>query len=133
VRGGYAEQACLPEDAWVRVPPGIPFEVSCGLGPASAVALNAVRDTARVTVGENVLVTGATGGVGWSAVQLARLAGARVIALTATGQLRPRVAAMLPLTEVARAHTLVESGAVSGRIVLIHAHHPSYPPCGDTP
>jgi acryloyl-coenzyme A reductase len=240
VRGGYAEQACLPEDAWVRVPPGIPFEVSCGLGPASAVALNAVRDTAHVTVGENVLVTGATGGVGWSAVQLARLAGARVIALTrkassaqelreagahdvvvmdadgrfasqvraltedqgvdvvidnvgsrvflegfdalamhgryacvgqlsgesvrinlariffkraqilgvgsvnraqlsdvialtAAGQLRPRVAAMLPLTEVARAHTLVESGAVSGRIVLIHAHHPSYPSCGDTP
>jgi D-arabinose 1-dehydrogenase-like Zn-dependent alcohol dehydrogenase len=56
-----------------------------------------------------------------------------LIALTATGQLRPRVAAMLPLTEVARAHTLVESGAVSGRIVLIHAHHPSYPSCGDTP
>ena len=82
VRGGYAEHVALPEDAWVRVDHAVPFEVSCSLGPASAVALNAVRDTAHVTVGETVMVTGATGGVGWPSVQLAKLAGARVIAVT---------------------------------------------------
>lgn len=82
VRGGYAQFTALPWDAWVRVPPEIPFEVSCTLGPACGVALNAVRDTARVSLGETVLVTGATGGVGWPSVQLARLAGARVLAVT---------------------------------------------------
>jgi acryloyl-coenzyme A reductase len=82
VRGGYAEYVALPEDVWVRVPPGVSFEVSCSLGAASGVALNAVRDTAHVTMGETVLVTGATGGVGWPSVQLAKLAGARVIAVT---------------------------------------------------
>jgi NADPH:quinone reductase-like Zn-dependent oxidoreductase len=82
VRGGYGEFAALDADAVVRVPDGISFEESCTLGPAAGVALNAVRDTARVTVGETVLVTGASGGVGSPAVQLAQLAGARVIGLT---------------------------------------------------
>jgi NADPH:quinone reductase-like Zn-dependent oxidoreductase len=82
VRGGYAQYVALPEDAWVRVPPGMPFETICTLGPACGVALNAVRDVAHVTLGDTVLVTGATGGVGWPSVQLAKLAGARVIAVT---------------------------------------------------
>ncbi|HEY1854223.1 MAG TPA: zinc-binding dehydrogenase [Solirubrobacterales bacterium] len=82
VRGGYGELTAVAADAVVRVPDEIPFEESCTLGPAAGVALNAVRDVARVTVGETVLVTGASGGVGSPAVQLARLAGARVIALT---------------------------------------------------
>ncbi|MEW6477059.1 MAG: zinc-binding dehydrogenase [Actinomycetota bacterium] len=82
VRGGYGEYAALPWDALVRVPDGVPFEVSCSLGPAAGVALNAVRDIAAVRLGEDVLVTGASGGVGWPSMQLARLSGARVIAHT---------------------------------------------------
>jgi NADPH:quinone reductase-like Zn-dependent oxidoreductase len=82
VRGGYAEFVSLPEDAWVRVAAELPFELTCSLGPAVGVALNAVRDSARVLLGESVLVTGATGGVGWPSVQLAKQAGARVIAVT---------------------------------------------------
>jgi NADPH:quinone reductase-like Zn-dependent oxidoreductase len=82
VRGGYAEYAAVAQDALVRFPAVLPFEIACTLGPVAGVALNAVRDTARVAIGERVLVTGATGGVGNAAVQLARLAGATVIAVT---------------------------------------------------
>jgi NADPH:quinone reductase-like Zn-dependent oxidoreductase len=82
VRGGYGEYTALSWDAVVPVPDGIPFVESCTLGPAAGVALNAVRDTAGVTIGDTVLVTGASGGVGSASVQLARLAGARVIAVT---------------------------------------------------
>lgn len=82
VRGGYGEYAAVNWDALVHVPEGIPFTVSCTLGPASGVALNAVRDVAGVRVGEDVLVTGATGGVGWPSMQIAKLSGARVIAVT---------------------------------------------------
>ena len=82
VRGGYAEYVALPADVWVRTPADMPFEISCSLGPACGVALNAVRDVARVAIGETVLVTGATGGVGWPSVQIAKLCGARVIAVT---------------------------------------------------
>lgn len=88
VRGGYAEFVCLPQDAFVKVPKEMPFEVACSLGPGAGVALNAVRDTAKVQIGETVLVTGATGGVGLPAVQIAKLAGARVIAQTRSAEKR---------------------------------------------
>jgi NADPH:quinone reductase-like Zn-dependent oxidoreductase len=82
VKGGYAEYVALPQDAFVRVPEGISFEISCSLGPGAGVALNALRDVAKVRIGESVLVTGATGGVGVPSVQIAKAAGARVIAVT---------------------------------------------------
>jgi len=82
VRGGYGEFAAIAEDACVRVPAGIAPEVACTLGPGAGVALNAVRDVADVKLAETVLVSGATGGVGLPALQLAKAAGARVIALT---------------------------------------------------
>jgi len=96
VRGGYAECVALPWDALVRFPDELPFSVACTLGPAAGVALNAVRDVARVTIGESVLVTGGTGGVGWPAIQLAKLSGARVLATTRSA---------------AKAAALAESGA----------------------
>jgi NADPH:quinone reductase-like Zn-dependent oxidoreductase len=82
VRGGYADYVALPQDAFVQVPESIPFELSCSLGPGAGVALNALRDTAKVVIGETVLVTGATGGVGVPSVQIGKAAGARVIAVT---------------------------------------------------
>jgi acryloyl-coenzyme A reductase len=82
VRGGYAEFAVLPQDAWVGVPGPLPFEQTCGLGPGAGVALNAVRDVAKVQIGEIVLVTGASGGVGAPSVQIAKSMGAYVIAAT---------------------------------------------------
>lgn len=82
VRGGYAEYAAIAQDALVRAPAQMPFETACVLGPTAGVALNAVRDTARLQLGEWVLVTGATGGVGLAAVQLCRHAGARIVAVT---------------------------------------------------
>jgi NADPH:quinone reductase-like Zn-dependent oxidoreductase len=82
VHGGYAEYAAIPQDAAMRVPDGLSLEQACVLGPGAGVALNAVRDTAKVTIGDTVLVTGATGGVGLPAVRLAKLAGATVVAVT---------------------------------------------------
>jgi NADPH:quinone reductase-like Zn-dependent oxidoreductase len=84
VDGGYAEFAAAPQDAVVRFSEVLPFEIACVMGPGVGVALNAVRDTARVVMGETVVVTGASGGVGIPAIQLARHAGARVIAVSRT-------------------------------------------------
>lgn len=91
VRGGYAEYACIPQDAFARIPVDMPFETACILGPGAGVALNAVRDVARVTLTDVVLVTGASGGVGLPSVQLAARAGARVIALTRTDEKSARL------------------------------------------
>lgn len=82
VRGGYAEFACVSEDALVDIGPLLAFETACTLGPSAGVALNAVRDTAKVAIGDRVMVTGATGGVGRAAIRLAAIAGATVLAVT---------------------------------------------------
>lgn len=82
VRGGYGEYTALDQDVFVKIPDTLSFETACVLGPGAGVALNAVRDVARVSVGDTVLVTGASGGVGLPAVQIAKRAGAYVIAVT---------------------------------------------------
>ncbi len=80
--GGYGEFAAINEESLVRMPEGMPFEHAAICGCAVGIALRGVRWAARVVVGETVLVTGPSGGIGAHSVQLARLAGARVIAAT---------------------------------------------------
>lgn len=93
LNGGYAELVCVDADAAVPVPDAVSFEdasiAACGIGTE----LNAIRDVARVTVGERVLVTGAGGGLGLHGVQLARLAGAFTIAVTTTEAKAARIRA----------------------------------------
>ena len=80
---GRASQADLvvieAENATPR-PPGVPWEVAGGLFVAGATAWAVVR-AVNLTAGDTVVVSGAAGGVGSLAVQLARRAGATVIGL----------------------------------------------------
>jgi D-arabinose 1-dehydrogenase-like Zn-dependent alcohol dehydrogenase len=80
--GGYGEYVAVGEDNVAAVPDNVALAdasiASCAIGTC----LNGVRDVGRVQMGESVLVTGAGGGLGVHAVQLARLAGALVIAQT---------------------------------------------------
>lgn len=82
VRGGYAEYTNITEEALLKIPDSVSFEEACMLGASTGVALNAVRDVAKVRVGEHVLVTGASGGCGIPSVEIARASGAIVIAVT---------------------------------------------------
>lgn len=78
--GGQAELAVVPEEWLLPVPDGVPLESAGGFPEAFSTAQDALFSQARLGAGERVLVTGAAGGVGTSAVQLARAAGAHVIA-----------------------------------------------------
>lgn len=89
ISGGYAEFVALPEETLVAIPDTVTFETACMLGSATAVALAAVRDAGQVRLDERVLVTGASGGVGLAAVEIAAAAGARVIGLTRSEAKRP--------------------------------------------
>jgi len=93
IDGGYAELVVAPERALVKIPDDVGYDAAAPLGCTAAVALRALRDVARVSVGETVLVTGASGGVGLHAVQLAKLAGARVVAVTGNAAKRDVIAA----------------------------------------
>lgn len=81
--GGFAEYVTLPETALVAVPNCVPPERAALLACPAGVALAAV-DSAEVSAGETVVVTGAGGGLGSHAVQLAVARHAQVIAVTSS-------------------------------------------------
>ena len=77
-RGSHAELVTVPVENLVPKPDAVPYEVAGALYVAGAAAVASVGATDPKD-GERVLVSGATGGVGSIAVQLAILRGARVI------------------------------------------------------
>ncbi|MFE3837204.1 NADPH:quinone oxidoreductase family protein [Pseudogemmobacter sonorensis] len=81
--GTHAEEARVPARWCWPVPEDIPADIGAALGLAYQTAWFALTARAGLRPGERVLVTGATGGVGMAAVQLARALGAgQVIAAT---------------------------------------------------
>jgi acryloyl-coenzyme A reductase len=80
--GGYAGMMVAPIGGIGRVPDAMPWAVAATVCCTAGTAVHVVRTRGRIQRGEIVLVTGASGGVGLQAVQLARLDGARVIAVT---------------------------------------------------
>jgi NADPH:quinone reductase-like Zn-dependent oxidoreductase len=79
-RASHAEYVLVEREHLVHRPAGVPWEVAGSLYVAGTTAWAAVRAVAAGT-GDVVVVSGAAGGVGSIAVQLARLAGATVIGL----------------------------------------------------
>lgn len=115
VRGGYAEYAAVAEEAMVKIPDSLPYRIACQLGAATGVALNAVRDVARVNLTDTVLVTGASGGLGLPTIEIAKLAGAKVIALTRSEAKRA------PLIEAGADHVVIanEQGDFAKEVMTI--------------
>lgn len=84
IRGGaYAEYASVPEEAAALRPRNVGWEAAAAVPVAGVTALVALRDRAGVQAGQEVLVNGASGGVGTFAIQVARVLGARVTAVCA--------------------------------------------------
>jgi NADPH:quinone reductase-like Zn-dependent oxidoreductase len=79
-RASQAELALVPVDHLVRRPPGVSWEAAGALPIAGTTAYAAVRAVA-LAAGDTVVVSGAAGGVGSLAVQLAAHAGATVVGL----------------------------------------------------
>lgn len=92
VGGGAAEFAAVPEDLLVPAPRSIPLTDAAALPVAGLTAFQGLFDHGGLQAGQRVLVNGAGGGVGGFAVQLAKRAGAYVIA-TASPRSRAAVLA----------------------------------------
>ena len=80
VWGGYADHVKVRQDHVVRLPDALSYDDAVAGQIPFATAWEALIEVIELRAGETVLVTAAGGGVGSAAVQVARLAGARVIA-----------------------------------------------------
>jgi NADPH2:quinone reductase len=84
--GGFAEYVCVNAAQTIPLPAGVSDEVAAGFTMTYATSHHALSDRAQLKAGETLLVLGAAGGVGLAAVELGKLAGARVIAAASTDE-----------------------------------------------
>ena len=82
IHGGYATMMTAPVRGICRVPDSLSWHDAAIACCTTGTAVHVCRTRGRVRPGDTVLITGASGGVGLQAVQLCRLDGARVIAVT---------------------------------------------------
>ncbi|MFI7588694.1 NADP-dependent oxidoreductase [Spongisporangium articulatum] len=78
--GGAAQFVVAPAEAFVAAPTSIPLEDAAGLPSVGLTAWQALFEAGRLQAGQRVLINGAGGPVGGYAVQLAKRAGAHVVA-----------------------------------------------------
>jgi NADPH:quinone reductase and related Zn-dependent oxidoreductases len=106
-QGVLAEYICLPEHGIVKAPENLSFEEASTLPIAAVTAWHALINQANLQIGQTVLTQG-TGGFSIFALQLAKAAGAKVIATTSTKE---------------KAQKLLELGADA---VINYTEHPEW-------
>ncbi len=84
--GGFATHACVNAGLVMPLPSGFAFEDAAAFICTYGTTHHALMDRAALKAGETVLVLGAAGGVGTAAIQIAKAAGARVIAAASTDE-----------------------------------------------
>jgi NADPH:quinone reductase-like Zn-dependent oxidoreductase len=82
--GSYAEYISLPESYISAKPKSLSFEEAASVPLAGLTAYQSLHDKGNIQKGQLLLILGASGGVGTMGVQLAKIAGAKVIALASS-------------------------------------------------
>jgi len=84
--GGFAEEVIADANVVFPKPPDMSFATAAAFLMVYGTSYHALKDRARLKEGETLLVLGAAGGVGLTAVELGKLMGARVIAAASTAE-----------------------------------------------
>jgi len=84
--GGFGTHTLAPAALCMPLPPGFPMVDAAAFIMIYATSYHALVDRAQLRAGETVLVLGAAGGVGTSAIQIAKAMGARVIAAASSAE-----------------------------------------------
>jgi len=84
--GGFAEQVAVPIAKAMKIPAGMDLYVAAGYGLNYCTSYYALKVRAKLQPGETLLVLGAAGGVGLSAVEIGKMLGARVIACASSAE-----------------------------------------------
>lgn len=86
-KGSFAEYAASLENKLARKPSNLSFAQAAAVPVSGLTALQALRDAGQIESGQQVLIIGASGGVGSYAVQLAKAFGAQVTGVCSTKKL----------------------------------------------
>ena len=84
--GSFAEYASTPQDTLAPKPGNLTFEQAATIPTSAVAALQALRDAGRLQAGQQVLLVGASGGVGMFAIQIAKALGAEVTGVCSTAK-----------------------------------------------
>jgi NADPH:quinone reductase-like Zn-dependent oxidoreductase len=87
--GAFAEYVCVPDDRLAPKPVNLTFEQAAAVPLAASTALVGLRDLGRVQPGQQVVINGASGGVGTFAIQIAKALGAEVTGVCSTRNVDP--------------------------------------------
>lgn len=82
--GGAREEVIVPAEAAIPIPSGVADEAASGVPITYGTAIHGLKDRAQLQPNEWVAVTGAAGGAGLAAIEIAKLLGARVIAVASS-------------------------------------------------
>jgi NADPH:quinone reductase len=125
--GGYAEYHVAKADIVARKPPSLSHDEAAAVPLAGGTAYEAIVRRLGVKVGETVLIHGGAGGVGSFAIQIARSAGARVLA-TAGPDNQETLQALgadvaIDYTQQEAAEAALDDTGGTGVDVVLDAHH----------
>jgi acryloyl-coenzyme A reductase len=82
--GGYAEYAVLLAGNLVKAPAGMPLDHACFAACVYGPPYKAIRQFGKIGSRQNVVITGASGGLGLAAIQIVKALGGRSIAITSS-------------------------------------------------
>jgi NADPH:quinone reductase len=82
--GGARDEVIVKAEAAIPIPSGVGDEVAAGVSITYGTAIHGLKDRANVQPNEWVAVTGAAGGAGLAAIEIAKVMGARVIAVASS-------------------------------------------------
>jgi acryloyl-coenzyme A reductase len=127
--GGGAEFVALEQDCLLAIPDGVAYSDAALTACAVGTCLQALDNIGKLRPGETAVVTGAGGGLGLHAVQVAAALGARVVALTSSAEKAPLLAqygaAEVVVSSPDLADQLLElTGGLGPELVLDNVGHP---------
>ncbi|WP_072393611.1 NADPH:quinone oxidoreductase family protein [Hyphomicrobium sp. CS1BSMeth3] len=84
--GGAREKVAVPAKLMIPIPEGVSDKAAAGISVTYGTAMHGLKDRGGLKAGESVAVLGASGGAGLAAVEIAKLMGARVIAVASSAE-----------------------------------------------